>query len=53
MEQDISILIGDLSGYALTETHGSFSAADLIDKYIGIVNDALVENQLATGACWR
>jgi hypothetical protein len=36
-------LIADLSGYtALTETHGSFSAADLIDKYVEIVNEALV-----------
>jgi len=43
MEEDISILIADLSGYtALTETHGSISAADLIDKYIEIVNDALI-----------
>ena len=43
MEQDISILIADLSGYtALTETHGSFSAADLIDKYIAIVNESLI-----------
>jgi class 3 adenylate cyclase/YHS domain-containing protein len=47
MEQDISILIADLSGYtALTETHGSFSAADLIDKYIGIVNEALIGTSL-------
>ena len=43
MEQDISILIADLSGYtALTETHGSFSAADLIDKYIAIVHESLI-----------
>jgi len=43
MEQHISILIADLSGYtALTETHGAFSAADLIDRYIEIVNDSLV-----------
>ncbi len=42
MEQDISILIADLSGYtALTETHGSISAADLIDKYVDIVNASL------------
>src|SRR3954464_534331 len=46
MEQDISILIADLSGYtALTETHGSLSAADLIDKYVDIVNASL------TGDC--
>ncbi|RYY47383.1 MAG: hypothetical protein EOO06_12605 [Chitinophagaceae bacterium] len=43
MEQDISILIADLSGYtALTETHGASSAADLIDDYLEIVNDSLV-----------
>ena len=42
MEQNISILIADLSGYtALTETHGSISAADLIDKYLDIVNASL------------
>jgi adenylate cyclase len=47
MEQDVSILIADLSGYtALTETHGAFSAADLIDKYIEIVNDSLVGTSL-------
>jgi adenylate cyclase len=43
MEQDISILIADLSGYtALTETHGASSAADLVDDYLKIVNDSLV-----------
>jgi adenylate cyclase len=43
MEQNIAILIADLSGYtALTETHGASSAADLIDKYIEIVNNSLV-----------
>ena len=43
MEKDIAILMADLSGYtALTETHGSFAAADLIDKYIGIVENCLV-----------
>jgi adenylate cyclase len=43
MEQNIAILIADLSGYtALTETHGASSAADLIDKYIKIVNNSLV-----------
>lgn len=45
MEQDIAILIADLSGYtALTETHGSVSAADLIDKYIRIAENCLVGN---------
>ncbi|MBU2906530.1 adenylate/guanylate cyclase domain-containing protein [Arenibacter algicola] len=43
MEEDICILISDLSGYtALTETHGAVSAADLIDKYIAIVEDCIV-----------
>jgi len=42
MEQDIAILIADLSGYtALTETHGASSAADLVDKYVEIVNNSL------------
>jgi len=45
MEQDIAILMADLSGYtALTETHGSVSAADLIDKYISIAENCLVGN---------
>ncbi len=35
--------MADLSGYtALTETHGSVSAADLIDKYIRIAENCLV-----------
>lgn len=43
MEENISILMSDLSGYtALTETHGAISAADLIDRYIAIVEDCLV-----------
>ena len=43
MEKNIAILMADLSGYtALTETHGSFAAADLIDKYMGIVENCLV-----------
>jgi len=42
MEENIGILIADLSGYsALTETHGSVSAADLIDKYRAIVENCL------------
>lgn len=45
MEQNIAILMADLSGYtALTETHGHFSAADLIDKYISIAENCLVGN---------
>ena len=43
MEQHIAILMADLSGYtALTETHGASTAADLIDKYIEIVESCLV-----------
>jgi len=43
MEENISVLMADLSGYtALTETHGAVSAADLIDKYVRIVEDCLV-----------
>lgn len=45
MEQEIAILIADLSGYtALTETHGAISAADLIDTYVKLVSDSLVGN---------
>lgn len=45
MEQNIAILMADLSGYtALTETHGSASAADLIDKYIRISENCVVGN---------
>lgn len=43
MEKNVAILMADLSGYtALTETHGSVSAADLIDKYIHIAENCLV-----------
>ena len=43
MEENIAILMADLSGYtALTETHGPASAADLIDKYLEIVQSCLV-----------
>jgi class 3 adenylate cyclase len=43
MEEDIAILMADLSGYtALTETHGPSGAADMVEKYIGIVRDSLV-----------
>lgn len=43
MEENIAILMADLSGYtALTETHGSDSAADLVEEYIEMVNDSLV-----------
>ena len=43
MEQNIAILMADLSGYtALTETHGASAAADLVEKYIAIVQKCLV-----------
>lgn len=43
MEQDIAILIADLSGYtSLTDTHGAVTAADVIDKYVEIVQNSLV-----------
>jgi adenylate cyclase len=43
MEQNVAILMADLSGYtALTETHGAVSAADVIDKYIHIAKNCLV-----------
>lgn len=43
MEENLAILIADLSGYtALTETHGSASAADLIDKYVYMAETCLV-----------
>jgi adenylate cyclase len=43
MEENIAILMADLSGYtALTETHGSSDAADLVEKYITIVHNSLV-----------
>jgi class 3 adenylate cyclase/YHS domain-containing protein len=45
MEKEVSMLIADLSGYtALTETHGSTSAANLIEKYEQIVQNCLVGN---------
>ena len=43
MQQELSILIADLSGYtALTEMHGPETAADLIDQYVSHVDEALV-----------
>ena len=43
MEENLAVLLADLSGYtALTETHGSIAAADLIDKYMEIVESCLV-----------
>jgi adenylate cyclase len=43
MEEDIALLIADLSGYtALTETHGASSAADLVEKFTQIVDECMV-----------
>jgi class 3 adenylate cyclase len=43
VEENLAILLADLSGYtALTEAHGAHAAADLIDKYIGIIESCLV-----------
>ena len=43
MEKDICILMADLSGYtALTQTHGAVTAADLIERYVAIVENCLV-----------
>lgn len=45
MEKELAILIADLSGYtALTETHGASAAADLIDRYLQMVEKSLVGN---------
>jgi class 3 adenylate cyclase len=41
--KNIAIPMADLSGYtALTETHGSQAAADIMDKYMGIAENCLV-----------
>jgi class 3 adenylate cyclase/YHS domain-containing protein len=43
MEQDLAILIADLSGYtALTEVHGAETAANIIDTYLEVVNASLI-----------
>jgi len=43
MEKDLAIMIADLSGYtALTEVHGATSAADMIDKFLQIVESSLI-----------
>lgn len=43
MEKNLAILIADLSGYtALTEAHGAMSAAELIERFLKIVEDSLV-----------
>src|SRR5215217_506769 len=43
MEQDLAILIADVSGYtALTEVHGASTAADVIDTYVEMVQASLV-----------
>ena len=43
MEENIAILIADLSGYtALTETHGPVTAADMVETFLTIVDNCLV-----------
>ena len=43
MEKDIAILMADLSGYtAMTHTHGGASAAKIVQKYMQMVDRALV-----------
>lgn len=43
VERNLAILIADLSGYtALTEAHGAVSAAELIERFLRIVQDSLV-----------
>jgi len=43
MEKNIAIMMADLSGYtALTEVHGAESAADLIQRFLDLVNKSLV-----------
>jgi len=42
MEKNLAILIADLSGYtALTEAHGAVSAADMIERFLKIVDNSL------------
>lgn len=42
MEKKLAILVADLAGYtALTEAHGSFSAAEIVDRYVQIVSKSL------------
>ena len=42
-EEKLAILFADISGYtALTETHGASTAADVVDKFISLVNRSLV-----------
>ena len=43
METNIAIMMADLSGYtAMTEIHGAYSAATIIDKYMELVKKSLV-----------
>lgn len=42
MEKKQAILVADLAGYtALTEAHGSFSAANMVDRYLHLVSQSL------------
>lgn len=43
MNKKIAIMMADMSGYtALTEVHGAESAADLVQRYLQLVNKSLV-----------
>ena len=43
MEKELAIMIADLSGYtALTEVHGAHQAADLIEKFVELVEESLI-----------
>ncbi len=42
MEENIAILIADLTGYtAMTETHGSFTAADIVEEFVEVSKNSL------------
>lgn len=41
MEKDIAILMADLTGYtAMTDVHGGASAAQIVNRYMKIVDAA-------------
>ena len=43
MERNVAILMADLSGYtAMTDVHGGASAAQLVDKYMQLVDRSIV-----------
>lgn len=45
MEQQKGVLVADLSGYtAMTEAHGARTAADLVKRFVELVNQSLTGN---------